>query len=199
MNQLKNIGIHTLDNYVQVTTVADEKNQVLRYILYFLERERPTFEVRNMLSELLLNDALMQKAVVVNDSKFYNKLITIKRDCVSFSDDWDLSMTLQQYMNSAESIYLYMLSFDQEEGASDPTPIAIRKTEDVSFGSNPVNRKKEREKRTWAQYYQQRQSVIADILLDEYINQLNIYEITKDTKHKDYAERILHLIGESSK
>lgn len=206
MNHLKNVSIHTLDKYVRDTTVVDKRNQVAKYICYFLERNRPIFEVRSLLSCILLNEEFLNKVTIVNDHKFYNNVITLKRDGVSLPNEYGKGNQQNTYFRDVESIYLYLLSFDQEEDVRayyPNTQIDVVTDEKHLLRENSrfakAVRKKTLEKEIWPQYFEQRKAEITDMLLDEYIRQEQLFRFSKEKEHKLKAKKIISIIEEYSK
>lgn len=77
MRPLKNASIYELDQFVKRSTIADKKEDVARFLLYFMTQSAATETVKQFIKTLLHNDNALNKVVIVSENALYETVVTL--------------------------------------------------------------------------------------------------------------------------
>lgn len=108
MHPLKNASIHELDQFVKRSTVADKKEEVTQFLLYFMTKNDATEEVKRFIQTLLHEEVVLNKIVIVSEHELYETVVTIT------NKDLCEPTLFHLYCEKAETIFLY-IAIDEEE------------------------------------------------------------------------------------
>lgn len=102
MHSFKNVSVHVLDEFVRRSTVADKKEEVVQFLLHYLHVYETTWEVKQFVKEVLHDETLLEKVVVVNDHEFYETVLTFSDRQVYHQEKLSL------YKEQAETLFLHI-------------------------------------------------------------------------------------------
>lgn len=183
---LENRSISELDSHVRNTTIADKKNEVVQYLLYFLDRECPSDSVRSFLGKILMDEEILEKIVIVNDQNIYQTLLNVNRSEVTSDFKNDPVDVLDIYKVNAESIFINIKTFDKKNPYTQSGLLRKKNSADT-------------ERTRWSLYYDQRYEEILNGLLDERNNYLKLQEFTGNPEYYAKATRVLEIINFSTR
>lgn len=109
MHLFKNASVHELTEFVERSTMADKKEDVARFLLYFLFHYEVTEEIKQFIKGILHDEHTLEKVVIVNEHELYETVFMLS------NQHMEEPSCFKTYQEQAETIFLCVRVQGKEE------------------------------------------------------------------------------------